>query len=377
MRNEFFELDAALAVEDRPLELAVIIPTFNESANVEPMLQRLALVLAGIHWEAVFVDDHSPDGTAEKVREIARTNPSVRIVERVGRRGLSSAVIEGMLATAAPVLAVIDGDGQHDERLLPRLFEAVHSGNADIAIGTRYAEGGSTGDWDKGRLRISQGATHLAQRLLRLNVSDPMSGFFALSRETLNQALPRLSNLGFKILADVIASLPAPPRVAELPYVFGLRLAGESKADARVAADYLALILDKTVGRVVPLRFLSFMAVGLFGAGVHMGTLWLSMQSQLTFFWAEIVAVMTAMTSNFILNNSFTYRDRRLKGWRMLGGLFSFYAVCSVGAVANVGVGTLINQSDGRWWLAGLAGVMISAVWNYAGSATLTWRQKG
>lgn len=376
MRHDILELETALAVDDGPLQLAVIIPTFNESANVEPMLNRLALALAGIRWEAVFVDDHSPDGTADKVREIARSNPSVRIVERVGRRGLSTAVIEGMLASAAPVLAVIDGDGQHDERILPRLFEAVASGQADLSIGTRYAEGGSTGDWDESRLKISQMATRAAQSLLRLNVSDPMSGFFALSRDTLNRALPRLSNLGFKVLADIIASLPSAPRVAEVPYVFGLRTAGESKADARVAADYLALILDKTIGRIIPLRFLSFMAVGLFGAGVHMGTLWLSLRGGLAFLTAEIVAVVVAMTSNFLLNNSFTYRDRRLTGWRMLGGLFSFYAVCSVGAVANVGVGTLINQSDGRWWLAGLAGVMISAVWNYAGSATLTWRSK-
>jgi dolichol-phosphate mannosyltransferase len=375
LRQEFIAAERALAVTDGPLELAVIVPTFNESANVERLLERLSVVLSGIHWEAVFVDDNSPDGTAELVRSIGRSNRQVRIVHRIGRRGLSSAVIEGMLATAAPVLAVIDGDMQHDEAILPKLFAAISRGEADVAVGTRYAEGGSTGDWSASRLRISQWATRIGQIALKAPLSDPMSGFFALKRETLMAAIPKLSGVGFKILLDIVASLPARPRIAEVSYTFRTRDAGESKAGALVAAEYLALLADKTIGRYVPLRLLSFLAIGGMGVGVHLGVLGASLSAGLSFIAAEVVAVVAAMSFNFFLNNTFTYRDRRLQGWKMVSGLLSFYAVCGVGAVANIGIGNWVNDQDGRWWLAGLAGVLIGAVWNFAASAFVTWRK--
>ena len=360
---------------DRPLELAVVIPTFNESANVERMLARLSIALADISWEAIFVDDNSPDGTSDAVRKIALENRHVRIVHRIGRRGLSSAVIEGMLASAAHVLAVIDGDLQHDEMILPQLFAQVHAGSADIAVGTRYADGGGTGDWDEQRLKLSQWATRIGKLALRVDLSDPMSGFFALSRTTLMQALPRMSGVGFKILLDIVASLPAKPKVAEIAYQFRTRDVGESKAGALVAAEYLALIADKTIGRFIPVRLISFLAVGGLGVGIHLFILGMILAAGGTFLNAEIAAVMVAMTFNFFLNNIFTYRDRQLRGWKMLRGLISFYAICGFGGVANIGIGTYLNGQDSSWWLAGLAGVVVGAIWNFAASSFITWRK--
>jgi dolichol-phosphate mannosyltransferase len=367
--------DFELAVDRRPLELAVIIPTFNEIANVEPLLKRLSLALAGIHWEAIFVDDNSPDGTAELVRSIGITDIHIRVVQRIGRRGLSSAVVEGMLASSAPILAVIDGDMQHDERVLPRLFGAVQCGSADIAIGTRYASEGGVSDWDSDRQRVSRIATKLGRIILKTPMSDPMSGFFALSRTTLMSAIPNMSAIGFKVLVDIAASLPTPPRVAEVPYTFRSRIAGESKLDALVTAEYLALLADKTVGRFIPLRLLAFLLVGGCGVGVHLSVLGGSMRLGLSFIGAEIAAVIAAMTFNFFLNNIFTYRDRQLKGWKLASGLLSFYAICSVGGLANIGIGTWVNAQDGRWWLAGMAGILIGAVWNFAASSFITWRK--
>ena len=234
MLLEKLELGSARPVTAKPLELAVIIPTFNELANVAPLLEKLTLALAGIHWEAIFVDDNSPDGTAGLVREIARTNLNVRIVQRIGRRGLSTAVVEGMLATSAPVVAVIDGDMQHDERILPQLYDAVRLGQADIAVGTRYSSGGGMGDWSRERQRISQIATQLGQAILGTTVSDPMSGFFAVSRTAFMAALPKMSGVGFKVLLDLLSSSPTALRVAEVPYRFRTREAGESKLDAMV-----------------------------------------------------------------------------------------------------------------------------------------------
>lgn len=358
-----------------PLQLAVIIPTFNEAANVSPLLNKLSLALADYHWEAIFVDDNSPDGTAEQVRAIGRDNIHVRALQRVGRRGLSSAVIEGMLATSAPLLAVIDGDMQHDETILPKLVTALEQDNADIAIGTRYADGGSVGDWSPLRHRLSRAATWVGQAILKTPVSDPMSGFFIIKRPTLMAALPRMSGVGFKILLDIIASLPHPPRIAEIPYQFRDRTSGESKADAMIAAEYLSLLADKSIGRFIPIRLLSFLAVGGLGVGVHLMILGSLLSIGTTFLNAQILAVCSAIAFNFTLNNIFTYRDRRLKGLAALKGLLSFYAVCSVGALANIGIGTWVHDLESRWWLAGLAGVVVGAAWNFAASSVFTWRK--
>jgi dolichol-phosphate mannosyltransferase len=367
--------EAELADVATPLQLAVIIPTFNEAGNVVPLLDKLSIALAAYHWEAIFVDDNSPDGTADLVREIGQKDIRVRVVHRIGRRGLSSAVIEGMLATSAPILAVVDGDLQHDEMALPKMVAAIESDQADIAIGTRYAKGGSVGEWNKLRHRASQGATWLGQQLLRVPLSDPMSGFMAIRRETLMAALPRLSGVGFKILLDIVASLPTPPRIAEVPYVFRSRLNGESKADSMIALEYISLLLDKTIGRFIPTRLVSFLAVGGLGVAVHLTMLGTALALGATFLNGQFAAVATAIAFNFYLNNRFTYRDRRLKGWKMLTGLLSFYLVSAVGAVANIGIGNWVHQMDSQWWLAGMAGVVVGAVWNFAASSFVTWRK--
>jgi dolichol-phosphate mannosyltransferase len=375
VRHDRVDIERAIALDSRPLELAVIIPTFNESANVERLLERLAISLAGISWEAVFVDDNSPDGTSDVVRQIACRNRNVRIIQRIGRRGLSSAVVEGMLATAAPMLAVIDGDMQHDEAILPQLYAKVASGEADLAIGTRYTEGGGTGDWNSNRVRLSQWATKISKLALRANVTDPMSGYFVISRSLLMEAVPRLSGVGFKILLDIIASLRSSPTIAEIPYVFRSRITGESKAGALAAAQYLTLLVDKTVGRFIPLRLLSFLTVGGLGVFVHLAVLGsaLSMGSQ--FLSAEILATLTAMTTNFFLNNIFTYHDRRLRGWKILRGILSYYAVCGIGGLANIGIGTWLNGQNSSWWIAGLAGILVGTIWNFAASSFVTWRK--
>ncbi len=369
------DLKEAQLIEATPIELGVIIPTFNEAQNVRPLLNRLALALSDYHWEAIFVDDNSPDGTADIVREIGQRNVRVRVVQRIGRRGLSSAVVEGMLATSAPLLAVVDGDLQHDETALPEMIRALKKQGADIAVGTRYAEGGSVGDWSRLRHLGSQAATWLGQKLLGLNLSDPMSGFFVVRRETLMAAMPRLSGVGFKILLDIVASLPTPPRVAEVPYVFRTRHAGESKADTMIAAEYLTLLIDKLVGRYIPTRLVSFLAVGALGVGVHLTVLGSLLALGAQFLTGQLAAVATAIAFNFFLNNLFTYRDRRLHGWKIVTGLLSFYFVSAIGAVANIGIGSWAHQMDSRWWLAGLAGVVIGAVWNFAASSFLTWRK--
>ncbi len=356
-------------------ELTIVVPTFNERDNVELLIARLDAALRGIEWEVLYVDDDSPDGTAAKVRELAQTDPRIRCLQRIGRRGLSTAVIEGMLASSAPYLAVIDADLQHDESLLPQMLAAIKAEDLDVVIGSRHVAGGGVGDWDRRRVTISGFAARLARLIIAAELTDPMSGFFMVSRPAFERAVRRLSGQGFKILLDLFASTPVAYRFKEIPYVFSRRQHGESKLDSLAIWEYLMLLLDKLFGRYVPVRFLSFAAIGGSGVVVHFLTLYFALKA-VEFPVAQALATVVAMTSNFVLNNMLTYRDRRLVGRRFLTGLGSFYAVCSLGAVANVGIASAAFAHHYTWWLSGLAGAAVGVVWNYAVSSIFTWRRK-
>ncbi|MCO4055562.1 MAG: glycosyltransferase family 2 protein [Bosea sp.] len=358
-------------------DLTVVVPTFNEAGNIRPLAARLAAALDGIAWEAIFVDDNSPDGTADVARALGREDPRIRCIKRIGRRGLSSACVEGMLAGHGGVVAVMDGDLQHDETILPRLFALVRSGEADLAVASRYVEGGSADSFSDIRGKGSRLATDLARKILKLGFKDPMSGFFATRRDVVEAAAPALSGEGFKILLDIAASHPTPLRVAEVPFVFGTRLHGASKMDNRVVADFLGLLVSKATGGLVSIRFLTFAAVGVSGVVVHLLALrGLLAIPALPFAAAQAGATLVAMTTNFTLNNMLTYKDRALSGFAFLKGLLGFYAVCSVGAIANVGVATWLFEGDQLWWIAGLAGAAMGAVWNYVFSDLVIWRKK-
>lgn len=359
------------------LELAIVIPTFNEHANVPRLVALLDAALAGIGWEAIFVDDDSPDGTAQAAREIARADRRVRVIQRIGRRGLSSACIEGMCATAAPVVAVIDGDLQHDETLLPRMLAALREDDGlDLVVGSRFVAGGDTGDWDRDRVAKSAFATRLSRRVLKADLSDPMSGFFAIRTAVVRGIVPDLSAIGFKILLDIMTTSPRPLRFLELPYTFRTRTQGESKLDHVVAMEYLIALYDRMFGRFVPVRFAMFSAIGVLGTAVHMTMLSLLYLALGTSFLAgQIIATFGAMTFNFFLNNALTYRDLRLRGWRgLFGGWLSFCLVCAVGAIGNVGIAAVLHDIyQGAWAAPALAGVLVGAVWNYALSSRFTW----
>lgn len=365
-------------METSGLRLAVVVPTFNERANVPRLVAMLDAALVGIAWEAIFVDDNSPDGTADAAREIARADPRVRVIQRIGRRGLSSACIEGMCATAAPVVAVIDGDLQHDETLLPKMLAALEGDPAlDLVVGSRFVSGGGTGDWDKDRVAKSAFATRLSRRVLKADVSDPMSGFFAIRAAVVRAVVPDLSAIGFKILLDIMTTSPRPLRFVELPYTFRTRTEGESKLDHVVAMEYLIALYDRMFGRFVPVRFAMFSAIGLIGTAVHMGVLGLFYLAppDADFLIGQIVATFVAMTFNFFLNNALTYRDLRLKGARALfGGWVTFCLVCAVGAIGNIGIAAVLHDIyQGAWAAPALAGVLVGAVWNYALSSRFTW----
>ena len=361
-----------------PPELAVVIPTYREAENVEEIVRRARLTLAGIDWELIFVDDDSPDGTASRVRALSRSDRRVRVLQRVGRRGLASACIEGMLATSAPFLAVMDGDLQHDETLLPRMLEVAKADELDVVVGSRYAAGGDVGSWSARRQFMSRLATRLAQLLIRADLKDPMSGFFLVRAEVIHENAARLSGVGFKILLDIFSAAQRPLRFRELPYSFRLRHAGASKLDNAVAWEYLLMLIQKLLGPLIPLRFIAFSLIGGIGVVVHLAVLWpiLAIGGDQAFLVGQSAAALVAMTSNFFLNNVITYRDMRLRGRQLVWGWLSFVAACSVGALANVGIANYLFQAQySGWLLSALAGILVGAVWNYAVTAVYTWRR--
>jgi dolichol-phosphate mannosyltransferase len=356
-------------------ELTVIVPTFKESANIAILIERLTAVLDGVNWQVIVVDDDSPDGTADVVKSLAAHDARLQCIRRVRRRGLAGAVVEGALASAAPFVAVIDGDLQHDETLLPRMLEPLRADRADLVIATRYAEAdaGPVEGLSPTRQAGSRFANWLGRLVLRQEISDPVSGFFMIRRELIERVAPKLTTEGFKVLFDIIASQPAPVRVVEQPYVFRERLAGGSKLDRRVVVDYLGLLLSKLTGGVVPTRALMFGLVGATGLVVQLLALKGFLVAGLEFSWAQFAASMVAMTSNYLINNEVTYRDRRKTGLALLLGYLKFCALCSIGLAANVAVASKLYQITPVWWFAGAAGAGFGALWNYVTTSMAVW----
>jgi dolichol-phosphate mannosyltransferase len=364
------------AAPDRAALLSVVIPTFKERGNVAELIKRLDRTLGAVAWEAVFVDDNSPDGTADAVKAIAARDPRIRCLRRVGRRGLAGACIEGMLSSCATYVAVMDADLQHDERILPEMLAKLQSGKFDLVAATRYVEGGSAGSFSEGRGKISRIATQLTRHILGTSLSDPMSGFFMMRRDAFDAIAGRLSPVGFKILLDIVTASKK-LRIAEQPFVFRSRHEGESKFNVQIGLEFLGLLLAKLSNGLVEPRFIFFALVGALGIIVNLAVLKIALLAwPMSFIQAKSVATFFSMTSNFLLNNGLTYRDRRLRGWGMLSGFIGFCAIGAVGAVTDVGLASQLYADREVWWVAGLAGAVMGVLWNYAMSSMFIWRTR-
>lgn len=356
------------------IELSIVVPTLNEVENLEPLVERLDQTLTGVSWEVIIVDDDSADGTWQKSRELAQRDPRVRSIRRMGRRGLSSACIEGLASSSAPFRAVMDGDLQHDESILPRMLEEIRTGDYDVVAGSRYIPGGGTGEWTADRERLSRWGGTVVRLTTGLEIQDPMTGFFMLRGDFFEHVAPQLSGIGFKIFLDLILTARPKARVKEVPFVFRQRQAGQSKLTVGIAVDLGVLLLQKTLDNLLPARFLLFVGVGFTGMLLHILILSLLFVSlSVSFALSQATATLVAMTSNYFLNNRLTYRDRPLQGWRLLYGYFMFLLICSVGAMANVVLAGWLFEHGFMWLIAGLIGALFGSVWNYSVATTLIW----
>lgn len=361
----------------RAPELSIVVPTFNERDNVPVLIERLRTVLADTAWEIIIVDDDSPDGTADAVHEMGAVDTRVRCIRRVGRRGLSGACLEGMLASQGRFVAVMDADLQHDEKILPTMLAILRNDEADVVVGSRYAPDGLPSSFTGHRRLLSRLANWIARSVFGLTLTDPMSGFFVLKRSIPEKHARNLSTQGFKILLDILTTAGPATRIAEVPFHFGERYSGESKLDARVMLDYLGLVLSKATFDLISLRFVFFCLVGISGIGVHFAVL----TTAIGVFWlpfdaAQILATLVAIGSNFILNNTITYRDQRLRGSDFFRGMLQFYLISSVGVISNISVSSWMLGHQSMWWAAGFGGALMSVIWNYVITSLLVWRRR-
>lgn len=364
--------------ERSSVDLTVVVPTLNERGNVGPLVAALALALEGLAWEVLFVDDNSTDGTLDALASLSAASSNVRFIRRVGRRGLSSAVVEGMLATTAPHIAVMDADMQHDESVIRRMYDVVFAGQVDIALASRFLDASAQEGLSERRERLSRLGIWLCRRIVKADLTDPLTGCFVVSRKVVDEVVERLSLRGFKILLDIFASSPRPLTYREFPMHFRKRLSGASKLDTLVSLEFLTVVADKMIGHWVPIRFVAFVLVGTLGMMVHIAVLAAAYKGlALDFSVAQALATYTAMTINYFVNNLFTYRDIRLRGAALAKGLMSFVAICSIGAIIGVLLARGLFDYHVPWLLAGLIGAIVGAVWNYGVSSTLTWRLGG
>ena len=358
-------------------ELTIVVPTYNERDNIQPLIDSLKKVLEGIKWEIIFVDDDSPDNTSSVVREIATRDLRVQCLQRIKRRGLSSACMEGMLASSSPYLCVMDADMQHDETLIPIMYSAITNDGLDLVIGSRYIEQGSTGYLANHRVFVSKIATRLGQLILKEKIADPMSGFFMLTRSFFDKVMHKVSGRGYKILLDIVISKDFQIRMKEIPYTMRTRTYGESKLNLLVIWDFLILILNQLFGTLFPVRFVSFITVGFTGLLLHLFILWIMYEvSSINFTVSQAVSTLIAMTSNYILNNQFTYHDKKQTGMHFWRGLLSFYLACTFGALINLILASELYEQNIPWFISGMTGAVVGAIWNYAVTSVFTWGDK-
>lgn len=335
------------------------------------MLRELLGLLGDAEAEVIVVDDASTDGTADEVLAVEAEDRRVRLLRREGARGLASAAMAGWEHARGDILGIMDGDGQHDPAVTLRLLEQVRGG-ADLAVGSRYLQAGASG-LTGGRDFISRAGTRLVDLALGVRLSDPLSGQFLMRRAWFEAAAPRASAVGFKILADLVASAAVEPTVAETPTALRTRLAGESKLDLRVVVDLAAMVVEKRTGGLLPARFVLFSAVGVSGVVMQVAALKLFDLLIPQFSLALVPAILTAMTWNFALNNVLTFRDRRLRGWGLLTGWVSFAIACGLGAFANWAIASGL-QRLGVWdSAAAIAGALAGGVWNFLAARRATW----
>lgn len=357
--------------------VSIIVPTYNERENLTPLLERIKSTLGPSEdYEVIVVDDDSPDRTWEKAQELSKDHP-IKVLRRKGERGLGTAVVCGLKETKHDVVVVMDADLQHPPEKIPDLVAEIEKG-ADIAIGSRYVEGGEKGEFGFFRSLISRGADFLARTLFRKtrDVKDIQSGFFALQREVVESA--DLDPIGYKILLEILVQGDY-EEISEVGYKFGERKSGKSKLGLGSILNYLRHIwsLSRRSGELA--RFIKFCSVGGSGALVNLTVIYLFTSSGLYYLLSGIIAREAALFYNFSLNKLWTFKDRDISGARgILRALFRDHLVRTGGFALNLFFLWSLTEFLGLYYLISqVIAIGIASLWNFTGNTLWTWRPEG
>ncbi len=376
--------------------VSVITPTFNERDNVPLLIADLNRALGDIPHEIIVADDDSPDGTWEVAEELARTDPNVRVMRRFHDHGLSAAVLDGMSVARGQYLAVIDADLQHDPSILPDMVARLRDDGADVAVGSRSVEGGGYGDWSASRRFVSWVATFIARVILRVHVTDPMSGYFMVSRSTYERDAGRINPRGFKILLEFIGrdrSLD----VVEVPFEFRNRIHGETKLNRSIIRSYLLAVAELRLGRQVDPAFLLYVLVGIVGLAVNSVVFTIAEAAGVPQFntglneaidpiyGSFVLSVTVSILVVFVLNNEFTFWEQRYTGWKLAPSFVVFFGMSIIGTLVHVGVFTYLQNiglllsvlsESGARTLHNLIGALIALIVNWYLNTTYLWRRR-
>jgi dolichol-phosphate mannosyltransferase len=354
--------------------ISIIVPTYNERDNILPLVERLSRTLAGHNFEILLVDDSSKDGTVDAAAALAVKYP-VKVLVRSNERGLATAVLHGIKYAKGEIIGVMDADLQHPPEINAALLKAIEDG-ADMAIASRYVTGGGVPNWGLVRRIISKGAGTIAHLFLPSirKVKDPMSGFYMFKREALGDI--KFDPIGYKILLEMLV-MGNFKKVVEVPFIFEDRSSGRSKMKARQQIDFLKHIWSLMRRNGELKRFVKFCAVGLSGVVVNLGIFWIwTTYTGLPRIVCSAIAIEISIITNFLLNDYFTFSDRRSgKSLSIFSRLGKYNLISSPGGILNLIVFPILNSVLGVYYLlAQLIGIIASILWNYLMNNFWTWK---
>ena len=360
--------------------ISIIIPTFNEVNNILPLINKLIKIIKHFEYEIIVVDDDSPDGTSEEVNQYMQKNQNIKLITRIGRSGLASAIKEGLLFAKGKYLIVLDGDGQHDPICVLDMVNEIIKSNADLVIGSRFLDSSKLKGLSEKRSIGSKIANQASRISLPKNyslITDYLSGCFCINKVNTEKLIRKIEINGFKFLYELLSLSKGRLNIIEVPLVFKLRKYGNSKLDLAIVWDFLISILHNFSFRIVPRRAISFGLVGLSGVFIQLSlTLILTRIFLLEFSKVLPFSVVCAATSNFLINNQLTFRNNRLRNFSLFKGLLKFLLVASLPVIANVGITTAFYKYiSADTFIAQLAGIAIVYAWNYMASSLFVWNR--